>query len=103
MKALQSQVHAHSPPVTKRLFKLAGADGKSDEWLEGAEASIEFLEENVRADQIVLYANLPHVLVHGVLAPLTQLEGVNAREFAGNFIRSDETWYIEHVSGGWES
>lgn len=102
MKALQSQGNAYSLPVIQRLFDLAGADGKSDEWLEGAEASIEFLHDNVRADQIVLYANLPHVLIHGVLAPLKQLERVNAGAFAGNFVRTDESWYIEHVSGGGE-
>ena len=102
MKALQSQGNAYSPPVIQRLYKLAGADGKSGEWLEGAEASLEFLEENVRADQIVLYANLPHVLIQGVLAPLNQLKRVNASEFASNFVRTDESWCIEHVSGGGE-
>ena len=100
MKALQSQGNEYSPPVIQRLYKLAGADGKSGEWLEGAEASIEFLKENVRADRIVLYANMPHVLIHGVLAPLKQLKRVNASEFAGNFIRPDESWCIDHVSGG---
>ena len=103
MKALPSQGNVYFPPAVQRLFKLAGADGKSDEWLKGAEASIEFLHENVRTDQIVLYANLPHVLIHGVLAPLKQLERVNASEFADNFVRPDESWCIEHVSGGGEA
>ena len=103
MKALQPQGNVYFPPVVQRLFNLAGADGKSDEWLQGAEASIEFLHENVRSDRIVLYASLPHVLIHGVLAPLKQLQRVNASEFAGNFIRPDDSWFIEHASGGGEA
>ena len=100
MKALQTQDRVYYPAEIQRLFALAGFGGKTDEWLTQAESSVDFLQENTEAEQIVLFAYLPHVAIQAVLAPLKKLRGVNAKEFANDFVFPSATWCIEHVSGG---
>ena len=88
------------PPEVQQLLKLSGQGVDLDSWLISAESSIDFLQENVRADRLVLYASLPHVLIHAVLAPLKQLKTPDQRELSNGFVAPDASWRIEHVSGG---
>ncbi len=50
------------------ISKLPESDAA--EWLSSAESAVEFLKENVHSDRMVLYASMPNVLIHAVLAPL---------------------------------
>jgi hypothetical protein len=88
------------PPEVQRLLKLAGDDSYSDEWLTGAESAIEFIKENANAERVVLYANLPHVAIHGVLAPLRRLSRIEQTELLDEFVApGDRGWRIEHAWG----
>jgi len=69
-------------------------------WLTGAESSVEFLQSNAHAERVVIYASLPHVIIHAVLAPLRQLKKPDHVELGRDFVTSDSGWHIEHVSGG---
>jgi hypothetical protein len=87
-------------PELQQLFKLSGDGVDLGTWLAGAESSIEFLEDNARAERVVIYATLKHVLVEGVLAPLKQLKNPDQSELGGGFPSSGAGCYIEHASGG---
>lgn len=97
--ALRRPPPFHSTEI-QQLLHLAGQGVDVSDWLIGAESSVEFLEDNVRADRVVLYASLPHVLIHGVLAPLKQLKKPNHKALEHDFVAPDAAWHIEHVSGG---
>ena len=71
-----------------------------DTWLTGAESSVGFLQDNASAERIVLYASLPHVFIHGVLAPQKQLKNPDQRELGDSFVLPDASWAIEHAWGG---
>jgi hypothetical protein len=71
-----------------------------DTWLTRAESSVGFLKDNVCAERVVIYASLPHVLIHGVLAPLRQLTKPDQKELGHGFVEPDASWRIEHASGG---
>ena len=71
-----------------------------DAWLIDAESSIRLLQENETAERVILFASLPHVLIHGVLAPLRQLKCPDQDELSRDFVTTDLGWHIEHVSGG---
>ena len=58
--------------ATLKALAQAPAD-KAADWLTGAEDSVAFVKENARSEEIVIYASGPAVLMHGVLAPLTQV------------------------------
>jgi hypothetical protein len=73
--------------------------GKAD-WLSSAESSIEFIKENVQSDRLVLFACMPHVLIHAVLAPLKNLNPPDQDDLSHDFIFVNESWRIEHASGG---
>jgi hypothetical protein len=88
------------PPEVQQLLKLSGRGVDIGTWLTTAESSVEFLQDNARAARVVLYAGLPHVLIHGVLAPLKQLKKPDQGEIEHGFMMPDASWRIEHVSGG---
>jgi hypothetical protein len=70
------------------------------EWLSSAESSVEFIKENVQSERIVLFASMAHVLIHAVLAPLKNLNPPDQRDLSHDFILIDDSWRIEHASGG---
>jgi hypothetical protein len=82
------------------LSKVPTAD--SEMWLISAEASVEFLKENAKTDEIVLYASLPHVLIHGVLAPLDRLQPPDQDDLLRAQVFPDDSWAVQHASGGGE-
>jgi hypothetical protein len=47
---------------------------KPQDWLSSAERSVEFLKLNVQSDRLVLFASMPCVLIHAVLAPIKEPE-----------------------------
>jgi hypothetical protein len=70
------------------------------QWLSSAEESIEFLKGNVQSDRLVLFASMPCVLIHVVLAPLRNLNPPDEEDLRHDFVAPDAAWAIEHVSGG---
>jgi hypothetical protein len=58
------------------------------------------VKENVRSERIVLFASLPRVLIHTVLARLTSLDPPNRAELGRDFVDGDASWRIAHVTGG---
>lgn len=88
----------HLMEALGRISKLPETDAA--EWFSSAESSVEFLKENVQSDRMVLHASMPCVLIHAVLAPLEHLDPPNQEELSLDFITLDDSWVIEHVSGG---
>lgn len=72
------------------------------EWLSSAEKSIDFLKQNMQSDRLVLFASMPCVLIHAVLAPLKNLDPPDQKDLTYDFVAPDAAWAIEHASGGGE-
>ena len=100
LASTRKQPRPNYPPEMQQLFELSSQGADADSWLTGAESSTVFLKDNARAEKVVLYASLPHVLIHGVLAPLKQLKTPDQSELGHGFVAPDTGWHIEHVSGG---
>ena len=64
----------------------------------------QFLRENASAGRVVIYASAPHVLVHGVLAPLNNLNPPDFNSLDQNFPTTDRSWvpFGTACSGGVE-
>jgi hypothetical protein len=73
---------------------------ESGEWLSSAESSIEFLKKNIQSDRLILYASMPCVAIHAVLAPLKNLDPPDQADLSQDFVSIGDAWAIEHVSGG---
>ena len=86
----------------KRLRGLSGTS-RGETWLERAEESIDFLRENVAAEDFVAYASLGHVYMQAVLAPLSRLKNLEASDLARAPLEADDSWRIEHEWGGGRS
>jgi hypothetical protein len=81
-------------------LELNGEGVDVDTWLVDAESSVQFLLDNASSERLVLYASLPHVFVHCVLAPLKQAQVADHAELGRYFVGADAKWRIEHSSGG---
>ncbi|MEJ1164743.1 hypothetical protein V9K97_13635 [Variovorax sp. CCNWLW186] len=79
----------------------APASGEA-QWLVGAEDSVEFLKQNAKNEEIVIYAGGPAALIHGVLAPLQQVTPADQQDLMNHFVGTDETWVIQKSFGGGE-
>ena len=97
-KPQRSQRAVH-PPEFRELLELSGKDVDVNKWLESAD-SVQFLLQNARAERMVLYASLPHVLIHGVLAPIAKLKKADLNALANDFVGTNADWCIEHAWGG---
>lgn len=71
-------------------------------WLGGAENSVDFLKSNSTREEMVLYASGPAVLIHGVLAPTSQVSPADQDDLMHDFIDPEATWCIERAYGGGE-
>lgn len=94
-------------PSTNTILRALTAISKIPEtnpgdWLSSAESSIEFLKTNVRSNRLVLFASMPCVLIHAVLAPLKNLDPPDQNDLSNDFVMPDAAWAIEHASGGGE-
>jgi len=94
------QPRPHYPPEIQQLFKLSGHGVDIDAWLTEAGSAVGFLQDNARSERLVLYASLPHVLLHGVLAPLKQLKKPDQSDLNHDFVTTYAGWHIDHVSDG---
>jgi hypothetical protein len=89
--------------IMKRLLEISKVPAKNAaEWLSSAEDSVQFLKENGASEWTVIYASLPCVFIHAVLAPLKHLNAANHAELRGAFVNLGSSWMIEHESGGGE-
>ena len=71
-------------------------------WLGGAENSVDFLKSNCAREEMVLYASGPSVLIHGVLAPTSQVSPADQEDLMRDFIDPEASWCIERAYGGGE-
>lgn len=78
------------------------ADGDRSAWLLDAENSVEYLKDNIRGDEIVIYAGGGAVLIHGVLAPIHQVSPADHNDLLRSHVMPDDSWSIQKVWGGGE-
>jgi hypothetical protein len=69
-------------------------------WLDAAEDGIEFLKQNAFSDYVVLYASMPHVLIHAVLVPLNAVTPADQNDLLRGHIDVDDSWCIQRSYGG---
>lgn len=71
-------------------------------WVGGAEDSVAFLKSNSTHEEMILYASGPSVLIHGVLAPTSQVSPADQDDLMHDFIDPEASWCIERAYGGGE-
>lgn len=71
-------------------------------WLEGAHTAIDYLLENARSDEIILYANVRHALTLSTLVPLAGLAFPENEALKEAPLDAYAQWTLAHVSGGGE-
>ena len=91
-------MHANILNDLKLLAQIPRQDPGS--WLASAHAGVEFLKDHLSSDTTVLYASLNAVMIHGVLIPLKHLEALDHERLSREFVMPDDSWIIEHSSGG---
>lgn len=69
-------------------------------WLGDAENSVEFLKNNCKHEEMILYASGPSVLIQGVLAPTSQVSPGDQDDLMRDFIDPEASWCIERAYGG---
>lgn len=72
------------------------------EWLENAEQSVEILKDNLKADEIVIYASGPNMLIHSVLTANELLDPPDHADLDRAYIMPDDSWIIQRAYGGGE-
>ena len=82
------------------LLPLSDDNGDAEDWLTDAKSGVAFLQQNLCADRLVVYASLPHVLIHTVLAPRRRLKEPNRQHLDDSFPRIGRSWLIEYASVG---
>src|SRR5271165_157635 len=81
-----------NPVNALKAMSLAPSDESSFErWLQLDDA-IEFLKENTRDGQFVLYANMPNVFTHTVLVPTKYLTPLNVSDVMSWNCNAHSTW-----------
>ncbi|MBY3188794.1 hypothetical protein [Rhizobium laguerreae] len=71
-------------------------------WLGGAEDGVSFLKDHLKSNEVILFASMNAVLIHGVLVPELALQDADHEQLSREFLTTDVSWIIEHVSGGGE-
>lgn len=79
----------------KFLALLSPLDGDANDWLAGAAQSVEFLRANARADEVVIYASAPMVLIVGALAPHSNVTPADAADLQHLELFTDASWKIQ--------
>lgn len=72
------------------------------DWLQGAESAVDFLVQNGRSSDIILFSNVGQTFVNAALAPLSNLTPEAVAELEHAHIDPMSHWALEHVSGGGE-
>lgn len=75
-------------------------DSDRGNWLESAEESVSVLNCNLKADEILLYASGPCLLIHSVLTPDEIVEVPDHKDLDRAHIMSDDAWCIQKSYGG---
>lgn len=76
--------------------------GSDAAWFGGAEDSIAFLRANALADEIVIFATGPAMLIVGVLGLTQKLTPPDGDELQNAIIYTDASWKIQKAYGGGE-
>jgi hypothetical protein len=71
-----------------------------EDWLSDVNSSLNFLNYNSQNSSLVIYASLPHVLIHGLLAPTSLSCDSEHHKATTSHIFPSHKWRIEHASGG---
>lgn len=82
-----------------RSIAIAPIDNR-DEWLGSAEKSVDFLKQSLHDERTILFASGPCALIHAALAPLSKLNPPDKEELSDEFVQEDDSWIIQHASGG---
>jgi len=77
-------------------------DSERGDWLENAEQSVSVLKDNMKTDEILLYAFGPHLLIHSVLTPNEVVEIPDHEDLDRANIMLDDAWCIQKMWGGGE-
>lgn len=75
----------------KSLSSIPAEEEAFESWLQ-QEDSIAFLEENLNDSEIVVYASLSHVFVHGIFVPTTSLDPLDQEDLMSWNAAPDATW-----------
>lgn len=85
------------------LAKISNMPSKdAGAWLSASEDGVTFLKEHLRGELTILYASTNAVLIHGVLVPENAVGKADRKLLKREFIDQDDSWAIQHVSGGGE-
>ena len=77
-------------------------DVNRGDWLENADRGVDVLKDNLTADEVLIYASGPHVLIHSVLTPNEVLDPPDHADLDRGHIMPDDSWTIQRVYGGGE-
>ena len=84
--------------IPTELVKLTRIpDSGQQAWLNSARDSAKYLVENFKSDEIILYANGPHLHAQTVLVDIAKISPLDADDLDRANIDDDDTWHIEHV------
>lgn len=88
------------PSEFRKLQKLSvpPSEGK-DAWLRQAAEALAFLKQNALADDIVVYASMPHGYIQTVLVPVDAVTPADHDDLLRAHITTDDTWCIQHSWG----
>lgn len=70
------------------------------DWLEGAEGGVDYLVQNARSEEIILYTNAGQAFVNSILVPLANVSPPDGEALQSAHIDAYSHWALEHVSGG---
>ena len=88
--------------LNKLLLIARIPDSDRGDWLESAEQSVDLLKGNRTAEEVVIYATGPHMLIHSVLTPDEVLDPPDHSDLDRAHIMSDDSWIIQRAYGGGE-
>jgi hypothetical protein len=71
-------------------------------WLAAAAEAPNYLVDNSRSEDVLIYASMPHVFVHGVLAPGASVTPPDIDDLLRSFFSPDDSWVIQKAYGGGE-
>ena len=84
----------------KKLIAVSVPPEEPKDWLMEAEAGVDYLVEQTRNSETILYAALQCTLIQALLAPRENVSPVDQADFSSAQFMLDATWSITHVTGG---
>jgi hypothetical protein len=74
----------------------------STDWLEGAAGGVDYVVQNGRSQEIILYTNVGQSYIHSILAPLAKVTPADGADLQRAMVGAGSQWTLEHRSGGGE-